>query len=126
MNISSTVNNNIKGFREYGEISVHKGQKSILDWGPRAALHLKQVRFCHGNQCRGSGTLPEITAINTVHRAILKCKLKLYRARKKPNMNIIQKRRWKNVMRTDKSKFENHFGKHARCILWAKEERDQM
>lgn len=33
---------------------------------------------------------------------------------------------WKNVMRTDKSKFENHFGKHGRCILWAKEERDQM
>ena len=76
-------------------------------------------------------------SVNTVHRAIHKCKLKLYHAKKKPYVNTIQKRRhllwakahlnwakWKTVLWSDESKFEIVFGNHGRCVLRTKDVRD--
>ncbi len=74
----------------------------------------------------GSGILPETLSVNTIHRAICRCQLKLYRSKKKPYLNMIQKCRcflwakahlkwtvakWKTVLWSDESKFEVLFGK---------------
>ncbi len=115
---SSTVHNIIQRFRESGTISVRKGQgrKTILE---------------------ARDTVMEITtwaqeyfqktlSVNTIHRAIRRCRLKLYRSKKKPYLNMIQKRRrflrakahlkwtvakWKTVLWSDESKFEVLFWK---------------
>ena len=142
---SSTVHNIIKRFRESGEIFVRKGQgrKPILDARDLRALR----RHCIKNR---HDSVTEITAwaqdhfrkslsVNTVRRAIHKCKLKLYHAKKKPYVNTIQKRRrllwakahlkwteakWKTVLWSDESKFEIVFGNHGRRVLRTKDERD--
>ncbi len=73
------------------------------------------------NHNMGSGILPENIVGDTIHRAIRRCRLKLYRSKKKPYLNMIQKRRrflwakahlkwtvakWKTVLWSDESKFE--------------------
>ncbi len=78
-------------------------------------------------------------SVNTIHRAIRRCQLKLYRSKKKPYLNMIQKRRrflwakahlkwtlakWKTVLRSDKSKFEVLFGKLGRHVIRTKEDKD--
>ncbi len=70
---SSTVHNIIQRFRESGTISVCKGQgrKTILD----------------------ARDLRKTLSVNTIHLAIRRCRLKLYRSKKKPYLNMIQKRR---------------------------------
>ena len=56
--------------------------------------------FCHRNPCLGSGTLLETLSLNTVCRAIYKCMLKLFDAKKEPYESMI----------------------HNHCyLLWAKE-----
>ncbi len=65
-------------------------------------------------------------SVNTIRRAIRRCWLKLYRSKKKPYLNMIQKRRrflwakahlkwtvakWKTVLWSDESKFEVLFWK---------------
>ncbi len=77
--------------------------------------------------------------VNTIHRVICRCQLKLYQAKKKPYVNMVQKRRrvlltkahlkwpvskWKSVLWSDKSKFDIMGGNHGCCILRAKEEGD--
>ncbi len=142
---SSTVHNIIQRFRESGTISVRKGQgqKTILD-----ALDLRALRR-HCITYRNA-TVMEITtwaqeyfqktlSVNTIHRAIRRCRLKLYRSKKKPYLNMIQKRRcflwakahlkwtvakWKTVLWSDESKFEVLFGKLRRHIIRTKEDKD--
>ncbi len=78
-------------------------------------------------------------SVNTIHRAIRRCRLKLYRSKKKPYLNMIQKRRrflwakaylkwtvakWKTVLWSDESKFEVLFGKLGRHVIWSKEVKD--
>ncbi len=68
-------------------------------------------------------------SVNTIHRTIRRCRLKLYRSKKKPYLNMIHKRRrflwakahlkwtvakWKTVLWSDESKFEVLFGKPGR------------
>ncbi len=68
-------------------------------------------------------------SVNTIRHAICRCQLKLYHAKRKPYVNMVQKRRrvlwakahlkwtaskWKRVLWSDESK---------RCVLRAKEER---
>ncbi len=77
--------------------------------------------------------------VNTIHRAIRHCWLKLYRSKKKPYLNMIQKRRrflwakahlkwtvakWKTVLWSDESKFEVLFGKLGRHVIQTKEDKD--
>ncbi len=141
---SSTVHNIIQRFRESGTISVRKGQgrKTILD-----ACDLRALRQ-HCITYRNS-TVMEITtwaqeyfqktlSVNTIHRAIRRCRLKLYRSKKKPYLNMIQKHRrflwakahlkwtvakWKTVLWSDESKFEVLFGKLGRHVIRTKEDK---
>ncbi|KAK3506358.1 hypothetical protein QTP70_029762, partial [Hemibagrus guttatus] len=138
---SSTVHNIIQSFRESGTISVRKGQgrKTILD-----ARDLRRHCITYRN-----ATVMEITtwaqeyfqktlSVNTIHRAIRRCRLKLYRSKKKPYLNMIQHRhflwakahlkwtvaKWKTVLWSDKSKFEVLFGKLGRHVIQTKEDKD--
>ncbi len=78
-------------------------------------------------------------SVNTIHRAIRRCRLKLYRSKKKPYLNMIQKRRrflwakahlkwtvakWKTVLWSDESKFKVIFGKLGRHVIRTKEDKD--
>uniref|UniRef100_A0A9J8B7S5 Transposase Tc1-like domain-containing protein n=1 Tax=Cyprinus carpio carpio TaxID=630221 RepID=A0A9J8B7S5_CYPCA len=78
-------------------------------------------------------------SVNTIHRAIRRCRLKLYRTKKKPYLNMIQKRRrflwakahlkWtvakcKTVLWSDESIFEVLFGKLGRHVIRTKEDKD--
>ncbi len=96
---SSTVHNIIQRFREFGTISVRKGhgRKTILDARDLRALRRHCITY-------RNATVMEITtwaqeyfqktlSVNTIHRAIRRCRLKLYRSKKKPYLNMIQKRR---------------------------------
>ncbi len=135
---SSTVHNIIQRFRESGTISVRKGQgrKTILDAHDLWALRWHCITY-------RNATVMEITtwaqeyfqktlSVNTIHRAIRRCRLKLYRSKKKPYLNMIQKRRrflwakahlkwtvakWKTVLWSDESKFEVPFGKPGRHVV---------
>ncbi len=129
---SSTVHNIIQRFRESGTISVRKGQgrKTILDARDLRALRRHCITY-------RNATVMEITtwaqeyfqktlSVNTIHCAICRCRRKLYRSKKKPYLNMIQKRRhflwakahlkwtvakWKTVLWSDESKFEVLFWK---------------
>ncbi len=75
-------------------------------------------------------------SINTVRRAICRCQLKLYHAKRKQHVNTVQKRhrvlrtkaqlKWtvskqKSVLWSDESKFDILVGNHKRRVLQAKE-----
>ncbi len=75
-------------------------------------------------------------SVNTIHRAICRCQLKLYNAKRKPYVNMVQKRRrvlwakahlkwtvskWKSVLWSDESKSDILVGNHGRRVLRAKE-----
>uniref|UniRef100_A0A8C1YXG6 Tc1-like transposase DDE domain-containing protein n=1 Tax=Cyprinus carpio TaxID=7962 RepID=A0A8C1YXG6_CYPCA len=138
---SSTVHNIIQRFRESGTISVLKGQgrKTILDARDLGALRQHCITY-------RNATVMEITtwaqeyfqktlSVNTIHRAIQRCWLKLYW----PYLKMIQKRRrflwakahlkwtvakWKTVLWSDKSKFEVLFGKMGCHVIQTKEDKD--
>ncbi|KAK3515719.1 hypothetical protein QTP70_030163 [Hemibagrus guttatus] len=142
---SSTEHNIIQRFRESGTISVRKGQgrKTILDARDLRALRRHCITY-------RNATVMEITtwaqeyfqktlSVNTIHRAIRRCRLKLYRSKKNPYLNMIQKRRrflwakahlkwtvakWKTVLWSDESKFEVLFGKLGRHVIRTKEDKD--
>uniref|UniRef100_A0A9J8CMQ7 Transposase Tc1-like domain-containing protein n=1 Tax=Cyprinus carpio carpio TaxID=630221 RepID=A0A9J8CMQ7_CYPCA len=78
-------------------------------------------------------------SVNTFHRAIRRRRLKLYRSKKKPYLNMIQKRKhflwakahlkwtvakWKTVLWSDESKFEVLFGKLGHHVIRTKEDKD--
>ncbi len=78
-------------------------------------------------------------SVNTIRRAIYRCQLKLYHAKRKPYVNMVQKCRhvlwakahlkwtvskWKRVVWSDESKFDILVGNHGRHVLLAKEEGD--
>ncbi len=120
-----------------------QGRKTILD-----ACDLRALRR-HCITYRNAAVM-EITtwaqeyfqktlSVNTIHRAIRRCRLKLYRSKKKPYLNMIQKRRrflwakahlkwtvvkWKTVLWSDESKFKVLFGKLGRHVIRTKEDKD--
>ncbi len=78
-------------------------------------------------------------SVNTICRAICRCQLKLYHAKRNPYVNMVQKRRrvlwakahlkwtvskWKIVLWSDESKFDIVVGNHRCRVLRAKEEGD--
>ncbi|KAK3559672.1 hypothetical protein QTP86_013919, partial [Hemibagrus guttatus] len=124
----SSVHNIIQRFRESGTISVCKGQgrKTILDARDLRALRRHCITY-------RNATVMEITtwaqeyfqktlSVNTIHRAIRRCRLKLYRSKKKPYLNMIEK--WKTVLWSDESKFEVLFGKLGCHVIRTKEDKD--
>ncbi len=87
----------------------------------------------------GPGILRETTVCKHNLPCHLQMPTKLYHAKSKTYVNMVQKRRrvlwakanlkwtilkWKSVLWPDKSKFEILVGNHGCCILWAKEEGD--
>ncbi len=120
-----------------------QGRKTILDARDLRALRRHCITY-------RNATVMEITtwaqeyfqktlSVNTIHRAIRRCRLKLYRSKKKPYLNMIQKRRrflwakahlkwtvakWKTVLWSDESKFEVLFGKLGCHVIRTKEDKD--
>ncbi len=141
---SSTVHNIIKSFQETEEIAVRKGQgrKPLLD-----TRGLRALRHCITHQ---HDSVIDVTkwaqeyfqkplSVNTICRAICRCQLKLHHAKRKPYVNMVQKRRcvlwakahlkwtvskWKSVLWSDESKFDILVGNHGHHVLRAKEEGD--
>ncbi len=137
---SSTVHNIIKRFRETGEISVCKGQgrKPLLDAHGLRALRRHYITHRHDSVIDITKWAQEYfqkpLLVNTIHRAICRCQLKLYHAKRKPYVNMVHKHRrvlwakahskwtvskWKSVLWSDESKFDIIVGNHR-----AKEEGD--
>ena len=142
---SSTVHNIIKRFRESGTIAVRKGQgrKTLLDARDLRALK----RHCTSNR---NATVKEITewaqeyfqkalSVNTIHRAIRRCQLKLYSAKRKPFLSKLHKLRrlhwargllkwsvakWKTVLWSDESRFEVLYGTLGRHVIRTREDKD--
>ncbi len=148
---SSTVHNIIIRFRETGEISVRKGH------GRRLLFDAHQTRTLHHCICTARHCIThrhdsviDITkwaqeyfqkplSVNTICRAICRCQLKLYHAKRKPYVNMVQKQhrvvwakaplKWtvsnlKNVLWSDETKFDSLVGNYGHRVLWAKEEGD--
>ncbi|KAI4898619.1 hypothetical protein NFI96_006397 [Prochilodus magdalenae] len=139
---SSTVHNIIKRFRESGTIAVRKGQgrKTLLDACDLQALK----RHCTSNR---NAIVKEITewaqeyfqkalSVNTIHRAIRRCQLKLYSAKRKPFLSKLHKLRclhwargllkwsvakWKTVLW---SRFEVLYGTLGRHVILTREDKD--
>ncbi len=78
-------------------------------------------------------------SVNTICRALCRCQLKLYHAKRKPYVNMVQKcsrvlwakahlkwtvSKWRSVLWSDESKFDILFGNHGCRVLRTKEERD--
>ncbi len=148
----STVHNIIKRFRETGEISVRKGQgwRPLLDARGLRGLRRHCITHRHDSVIDITKWAQEYfqkpLLINTIHRAICRCQLKLYHAKRKPYVNMVQKRRrvlwakahlkwtvskWKSGKGSDeffcnkkKLKFDIIVGNHRRRVLRAKEEGD--
>lgn len=142
---SSTVHNIIKRFRETGKISVRKGQgrRPLLDARDLRALRRHCITHRHDSVIDITKWAQEYfkkpLSVNTVRRAIHRCHLKLYHAKRKPLLSMIQKRRhvlwakahlkwtvakWQSVLWSDESKFDILVGNHGRRVLRAKEEKD--
>ncbi len=135
---SYTVHNIIKRFRVIGEISVFKGQawRPLLDARGLRALRRHCITHRHDSVIEITKWAQEYfqkpLLVNTIHCAICRCQLKLYRAKRKPYVNMVQKRRrvlwdkahlkwtvsnWKSVLWSDESKFDILVGNHGCCVL---------
>ncbi len=132
-------------FRETGEISVRKGQgrRPLLDACGLQALRQHCITHRHDSVIDITKWAQEYfqkpLSVNTIRRVICRCQLKLYHAKRKPYVNMVQKRRcvlwakvhlkwtvskWKSVLWSDESKFDILVGNHGRRVLRAKEEGD--
>ncbi len=131
------MHNIIKRFRETGEISLRMGQgrRPLLD-----ACGLRALRQ-HCNHHRHDSVI-DITkwaqeyfqkplSVNTIRRAICRCQLKRYHAKRKPYVDMVQKRilwakahlkwtvtKWKKkCLWSDESKFYIFVGNHVSSRL---------
>ncbi len=92
---SSTVHNIIQRFRETGEISVHKGQGRIplLDSRGLWALRRHCITHWHDSVIDIAKWAQEYfqrpLLVNTIRRAICRCQIKLYHAKRKPFVNKV-------------------------------------
>ncbi len=123
---SSTVHNIIKRFRETGEISVRKGQgqRPLLDACGLRAPRRHCITHRHDSIIDITKCAQEYfqkpLSVNTIRRAICRCQLNLYHSKRKPYVNLVQKRchvlwvkahlkwtvsKWKSVLWSDESKF---------------------
>ncbi len=99
---SSTVHTIFKIFRE---ISVHKGQgrRPLLDARDLRALRRHCITHRHDSVIDITKWAQEYfqkpLSVNTIRRAICRCQLKLYHAKRKTYVNMVQK---------------------CRCVVWAK------
>ncbi len=144
---SSTVQNIIKRFRETGEISVRKWQerRPLLEARGLLALRLHCITYWHDFVIDITKWAQEYfqkpLSVNTIRHAICRCQLKLYNAKRKLYVNMVQKCRrvlrtkanlkwpvskWKSVLWSDAFKFVILVGNHGHLVLRAKEEGDLL
>ncbi len=131
---SSTVHNIIKRFRESGEISVRKGQgrRPLLDARGLRALRRHCITHRHDSVIDITKWVQEYfqkpLSVNTIRHAICRCQLKLYHAKRKPYVNMVQKCHrvlWaKAHLKWTVSNFDIIVGNQGRRVLRAKEEGD--
>ncbi len=128
------MHNIIKRFRETGEISVRKGQgrRPLLDARGLWALRRNCITHRHDYVINitiwAQKYFQKPMSVNTIRRAICRYQLNLYHAKRKPYVNMVQKRRhvlwtkahlrltvskWKSVLWSDKSKFDILVGNHG-------------
>ncbi len=145
INVNVNVHNIIKRFRETGEISECKGQgrSNLLDARGLRALRRHCITHRHDSVIDITKWAQEYfqkpLLVNTIRRAICRCQLNLYHAKRKPYVNMVQNRRhvlwakahlkwtvskWKSVLWSDESKFDILVGNHGSRVLRAKEEGD--
>ncbi len=136
---SSTVHNIIKNIQINWRYLCAYGTRPTIfvgcPWssGPQTTLH----RITHRPDSVIDITkwaqeyLQKPLSVNRIRHAICRCQLKLYHAKRKPYVNMVQKRprvptvsKWKSVLLSDKSKFAILVGNHGRLVLRAKEEGD--
>ncbi len=124
---------------------MHKGQgrRPLLDVHGLRALRQHCITYRHDSIIDITKWAQECfqkpLSVNTIRRAICRCQLKLYHAKRKPYVNMVQKRhrvlwakanlKWtvskrKSVLWSDESKFDILVGNHGRRDLRAKEEGD--
>ncbi len=90
----STVHNIIKRFRETGEKSVRKGQgrRPLLDARGLRALRRHCITHRHDSVIDiikwAQEYFQKPLSVNTICRAICRCQLKLYHAKRKPYVNM--------------------------------------
>ncbi len=144
---SSTVHNIIKRFRETGAISVCKGQgrRPLLDARGLQALRQHCITHRHDYFIDITKWAQEYfqkpLSVNTIRRAICRCQLNLYHAKRKPYVKMVQKRRhvlwakthlkwtvskWKSVLWSDEPKFDILVGNQGGRVLRAKEKGDLL
>ncbi len=93
----STANNIIKSLRESGEISVYKGHgwKTLLDvhglWAFRRHCITHWHDFVIDITKWAQEYFQKPLLVNTIRRAICRCQLNHYHAKKKPSVNMVQK-----------------------------------
>ncbi len=128
-----SAHNIIRRFRETGEISVRKeqGRIPLLDvCDLRAPLRRHYITHRHDSVIDITKWAQEYfqksLSVNTIRCAICRCQLMLYHAKRKPYVNMVQKRRCvlstvsklKSVLWSDESKFDILVGNHGHCVLW--------
>ncbi len=120
-----------------------QGQRALLDVRGLRALRRHCITHWHDSVIDITKWAQEYfqkpLSVNTICRAICRCQIKLYCAKRKPYVNMVQKRcrvlwakahlKWtvskcKRVLWSNESKFDILFGNHERRVLRAKEEED--
>ncbi len=122
----------ITSSKDTGKISVCKGQdqRPLLDARGLRALTRYCITHQHGSDIDITKWAQEYfqkpLSVNTICRAICRCQLKLYHAKRKPYVNMVQKSRrvlwakvhlkwtvskWKSVLWSDETKFEFFYWK---------------
>ncbi len=127
------------------KLSVRKGQgrRPLLDACGLRALRRHCIIHRHDSVIDitkwAQEYLQKPLSVNTIRCAICRCQLKLYHAKRKLYVNMVQKchrvlwakdhlkwtvSKWKGVLLSDESKFDILVGNHGCRVLRAKEEGD--
>ncbi len=120
-----------------------RGQRPLLDACGLRALRRHCITHRHDSVIDITKWAQEYfqkpLSVNTICRAICRYQLKLYHAKRKPYVNMVQKRhrvlwakahlkwtvsKWKSDLWSDEFKFDILVGNHGRRVLRAKEEGD--
>ncbi len=143
------LNVNCKGFAKSHHLQCITSSKDSEKLEKALCVRDKAEDFCFGpsDDTHRHDSVIDITkwaqeyfqkplSVNTIRRAICRCQLKLYHAKRKPYVNMVQKSccvlwakahlkltfsKWKSVLWSDKSKFDIHVGNHGYRVLMAKE-----
>ncbi len=120
-----------------------RGRRSLFDARGHLALRRHCITHRHDSVIHFTKWAQEYfqkpLSVNTICCAICRCQLKLYHAKRKPYVNMVQKcsrvlwakthlnwtvSKWKSVLWSDESKSDILVENNGRHVLRAKEERD--